>query len=77
MASVKPNEISLVNVLAACARSRDKQVHEYIDQIGIGFQFRTVLTAALMDVYCKGVTTNWPEIYSIRCLKRTCFVGTL
>lgn len=55
IASVKPNEITLVNVLTACARSRDletaKQVHKYIDETGIGFH--TVLTGALMDVYCK------------------------
>ena len=52
MASVKPNEITLVNVLTACAKSRNletaKQVHKYIDETGMGFQ--TVLTAALMDV---------------------------
>ena len=55
MASVNPNEITLVNVLTACAKSRNletaEQVHKYIDEIGMGFQ--TVLTAALMDVYYK------------------------
>ena len=55
MAIVKPNEITLVNVLTACAKSRNletvEQVHKYIDETGMGFQ--TILTATLMDVYCK------------------------
>ncbi|OVA06548.1 Pentatricopeptide repeat [Macleaya cordata] len=53
--NVKPNEVTLVNVLTACARARDlemgKWVHKYIDENGLGF--RVVLTTALMDVYCK------------------------
>ncbi|KAL5975240.1 hypothetical protein ACLOJK_031919 [Asimina triloba] len=53
--NVVPNEAALVNVLVACARARDlrmaKWVHEYIDENQI--EFSTILTAALMDVYCK------------------------
>ncbi|XP_020098061.1 pentatricopeptide repeat-containing protein At2g29760, chloroplastic-like [Ananas comosus] len=53
--SVKPNEITLVNVLVACARARDletgKRVHQYIEANGLGFDM--VLWAALLDLYCK------------------------
>ncbi|KAJ6816788.1 putative pentatricopeptide repeat-containing protein [Iris pallida] len=52
---VEPNEIVLVNVLAACARARDLEtavgVHRYVESRRIGFNL--VLSAALMDVYCK------------------------
>ncbi|KAI3910331.1 hypothetical protein MKW92_033054 [Papaver armeniacum] len=52
---VNPNEVTLLNVLTACARARNlemgKWVHKYIDENGIGFSL--VLTTALMDVYCK------------------------
>ncbi|KAI3975061.1 hypothetical protein MKX01_005172, partial [Papaver californicum] len=52
---VKPNEVTLLNVLTACGRARNlemgKWVHKYIDENGIGFSL--VLTTALMDVYCK------------------------
>lgn len=50
-----PNKITLVNVLTACARARDietgKQVHQYIEESGIGLDL--VLSAALLDLYCK------------------------
>ncbi|KAB5514232.1 hypothetical protein DKX38_028138 [Salix brachista] len=53
--NVRPNEVTLVNVLAACARARDvamvKRIHEYIDEHGFGCH--VVLNTALMDVYCK------------------------
>ncbi|KAK6941594.1 Pentatricopeptide repeat [Dillenia turbinata] len=53
--NVRPNEISLVNVLTACARARDlevaKRVHGIIEDLGIGYHL--VLMTALMDVYCK------------------------
>ncbi|XP_058074608.1 pentatricopeptide repeat-containing protein At1g08070, chloroplastic-like [Magnolia sinica] len=53
--NVVPNEVALVNVLMACARARDldmaKWVHRYMEDNRIGFN--TILTAALMDVYCK------------------------
>ncbi|XP_042496116.1 pentatricopeptide repeat-containing protein At1g08070, chloroplastic-like [Macadamia integrifolia] len=52
---VNPNEITLVNVLTACARTRDletgKWVHRYMDKTGMGSH--VVLTTALMDAYCK------------------------
>ncbi|XP_042401801.1 pentatricopeptide repeat-containing protein At1g08070, chloroplastic-like [Zingiber officinale] len=52
---LEPNEITLVNVLTACARARDietgKQVHQYIEESGIGLDL--VLSAALLDFYCK------------------------
>ena len=48
-------------ILFPCAKSRNletvEQVHKYIDETGMedetGMGFQTVLTAALMDVYCK------------------------
>jgi pentatricopeptide repeat protein len=53
--NVKPNEVTLVNVLTACARARDlamvKRIHEYIDEHGFGRH--VVLNTVLMDVYCK------------------------
>ncbi|WOL09011.1 pentatricopeptide repeat-containing protein [Canna indica] len=55
MRNVVPNEITLVNVLTACARARDletgKRVHKYIEENR--FAFDLVLWAALLDVYCK------------------------
>ena len=52
---VKANEVTLVNVLTACARARDlgtaRRVHKYIDENGFGFH--AVLITALMDAYCK------------------------
>lgn len=53
--NVKPNEVTLVNVLSACAKARDletaKRVHKYADENGFGSH--VVLSTALMDVYCK------------------------
>ncbi|XP_031269926.1 pentatricopeptide repeat-containing protein At2g29760, chloroplastic-like [Pistacia vera] len=53
--NVKPNEITLVNVLASCARAGDlgttKRVHEYVDENGFGFH--VVLNTALMNAYSK------------------------
>ncbi|XP_060668677.1 pentatricopeptide repeat-containing protein At1g08070, chloroplastic [Ziziphus jujuba] len=53
--NVKPNEVTLVNVLSACSKARDletaKQVHKYADENGFGSH--VVLSTALMDVYCK------------------------
>ncbi|XP_061951430.1 pentatricopeptide repeat-containing protein At1g08070, chloroplastic-like [Populus nigra] len=53
--NVKPNEVTFVNVLTACARARDlamvKRIHEYIDEHGFGRH--VVLNTVLMDVYCK------------------------
>ncbi|KAK9149736.1 hypothetical protein Scep_008493 [Stephania cephalantha] len=53
--NVRPNEVALINALAACARARDlemaKWVHRYIEKEMVGFD--VVLTTALMDVYCK------------------------
>ncbi|KAK3210809.1 hypothetical protein Dsin_015515 [Dipteronia sinensis] len=53
--NMKPNEVTLVNVLTACARARDlrtvKRVHEYRDEHSFGFHL--VLNTALMDAYCK------------------------
>ncbi|KAJ0089905.1 hypothetical protein Patl1_13158 [Pistacia atlantica] len=53
--NVKPNEITLVNVLASCARAGDlgttKRVHEYIDENDFGFH--VVLNTALMNAYSK------------------------
>ncbi|XP_010249955.1 PREDICTED: pentatricopeptide repeat-containing protein At2g29760, chloroplastic-like [Nelumbo nucifera] len=53
--NVKPNGVTLLNVLGACARARNlemaKWVHRYMEENEIGFSL--VLTAALMDVYCK------------------------
>nr|XP_010914963.1 pentatricopeptide repeat-containing protein At2g29760, chloroplastic [Elaeis guineensis] len=53
--NVEPNEITLVNVLTACARARDletgRRVHGYMVVNRIGFDL--VLWAALLDVYCK------------------------
>ncbi|PKA64546.1 Pentatricopeptide repeat-containing protein [Apostasia shenzhenica] len=52
---VKPNDVTLLNVLAACACARDletaERVVEHVKSNEIGFS--TVLSAALMDVYCK------------------------
>ncbi|KAK0570404.1 hypothetical protein LWI29_000670 [Acer saccharum] len=53
--NVKPNEVTLVNVLTACARAKDlrtvKRVHEYRDEHDFGFHL--VLNTVLMDAYCK------------------------
>ncbi|WCJ29711.1 Pentatricopeptide repeat (PPR) superfamily protein [Euphorbia peplus] len=53
--NVTPNDVTLVNVLTACARARDlamtKRVHGYIDENGFGFH--EILNTSLMDVYCK------------------------
>ncbi|XP_008242743.1 PREDICTED: pentatricopeptide repeat-containing protein At1g08070, chloroplastic-like [Prunus mume] len=53
--SVGPNEVTLVNVLTACAKARDlkmaKRVHQYIEEYGFGNHLK--LNTALMDVYCK------------------------
>ncbi|KAK9101891.1 hypothetical protein Sjap_019145 [Stephania japonica] len=53
--NVKPNEVTLINVLTACARARDletaKWVRRYIEKEMVVFD--VVLTTALMDVYCK------------------------
>ncbi|KAH0970409.1 hypothetical protein GBA52_022565 [Prunus armeniaca] len=53
--SVDPNEVTLVNVLTACAKARDlkmaKRVHQYIEEYGFGNHLK--LNTALMDVYCK------------------------
>lgn len=53
--NVKPNEVTLVNVLSACAKARDletaKLVHKCTDENGFGSH--VVLNTALMDVYCK------------------------
>ncbi|KAJ6862868.1 pentatricopeptide repeat-containing protein [Populus alba x Populus x berolinensis] len=53
--NVNPNEVTLVNVLTACARARDlamvKRIHEYIDEHGFGRH--VVLNTVLMDAYCK------------------------
>ncbi|KAM2407276.1 hypothetical protein ACFX1X_026484 [Malus domestica] len=53
--NVDPNEVTLVNVLTACARARDldmtKRVHRYIDDYGFGSHLK--LNTALLDVYCK------------------------
>lgn len=53
--NVKPNEVTLVNVLSACARARNlgtvKRVHECVDENGFGYH--VVLNTALMDAYCK------------------------
>lgn len=58
---VEPNEITMVNVLVACARSRDidtgKWVHNYICQLGydpfISTNFNVILATALLDMYAK------------------------
>lgn len=51
----KPNEVTLVNVLSACAKVRDlemaKRVHNCVDESGFGYHAK--LNTALMDVYCK------------------------
>ncbi|CAL9027948.1 unnamed protein product [Prunus brigantina] len=53
--SVDPNEVTLVNVLTACAKARDlkmaKRVHQCIEEYGFGNHLK--LNTALMDVYCK------------------------
>ncbi|XP_009371401.2 pentatricopeptide repeat-containing protein At1g08070, chloroplastic-like [Pyrus x bretschneideri] len=53
--NVDPNEVTLVNVLTACARARDldmaKMVHRCIDNYGFGSHLK--LNTALLDVYCK------------------------
>lgn len=53
--NVKPNEVTLVNTLLACAKLRDldmaKYIHEYMIENKIGFHL--VLVTALIDVYCK------------------------
>ncbi|XP_015875192.2 putative pentatricopeptide repeat-containing protein At3g05240 [Ziziphus jujuba] len=59
---VEPNEIVLVNVLVACARSRDidtgKWVHNYLAQIGFDpfmptKNFNVILATAILDMYAK------------------------
>ncbi|KAF2310707.1 hypothetical protein GH714_016494 [Hevea brasiliensis] len=53
--NASPNEVTLVNLLTACARAKDlallKTIHEYIDENGFGSH--EVLKTALMDAYCK------------------------
>ncbi|EXB76266.1 hypothetical protein L484_025622 [Morus notabilis] len=56
--NVKPNEVTLVNVLNARAKARDletaKHMHNYVDESGFGCHAK--LNTALMDVYCKCVS---------------------
>ncbi|KAJ8750438.1 hypothetical protein K2173_015577 [Erythroxylum novogranatense] len=53
--NVKPNEVTLVNVLTACGKARDlamvKRIHNYIEENGFGLY--PIINAALVDVYCK------------------------
>ncbi|KAL0915344.1 hypothetical protein M5K25_015756 [Dendrobium thyrsiflorum] len=53
--NVEPNDITLLNVLAACASARDletaTQVVKHMKETGI--RYSTMHSAALMDVYCK------------------------
>ena len=60
--SVVPNEITMVNVLVACARSRDintgKWVHDQIRQMGLdpfslNLNFNVILATAIVDMYAK------------------------
>ncbi|WKA02898.1 hypothetical protein VitviT2T_021046 [Vitis vinifera] len=60
--SVAPNEITMVNVLVACARSRDlnagRWVHDRTGQMGLDpFQsnsnFNVILATAIVDMYAK------------------------
>ncbi|CAN6715011.1 unnamed protein product [Malus baccata var. baccata] len=60
--NVQPNEITMVHVVVACARSRDidtgKLVHSRIRQLGFdpfgsSFNFNVVLATALLDMYAK------------------------
>lgn len=59
--NVEPNEITMVNVLVACARSRDidtgKWVHNYLCQLGydpfMSTNFNVILATALLDMYAK------------------------
>lgn len=59
---VEPNEIVLVNVLVACARSRDidtgKWVHNYLLQLGYDpfmptTNFNVILATAILDMHAK------------------------
>ncbi|XP_057960487.1 putative pentatricopeptide repeat-containing protein At3g05240 [Malania oleifera] len=59
---VKPNEITLVNVLVACARSRDtvmgRWVHDRVCQMGYDpfwstLNFNIILATAILDMYAK------------------------
>lgn len=71
-----PNEVILVDVLAACARARDldmaKRVQGYIDEYG--FRNHLKLNTALLDVYCKSGCVRLLEICLTRCRRRTCYV---
>ncbi|RWR73241.1 pentatricopeptide repeat-containing protein, chloroplastic-like protein [Cinnamomum micranthum f. kanehirae] len=53
--NVRPNEVTLVNVLTACARARNldmaKKIHEYMMENQMGFHL--VVVTALVDAYCK------------------------
>lgn len=53
--NVKPNAVTLVNVLTARARARDlrtvKRVHKCVDESG--FWSHVELKTTLMDAYCK------------------------
>ncbi|RVW53290.1 putative pentatricopeptide repeat-containing protein [Vitis vinifera] len=60
--SIAPNEITMVNVLVACARSRDinagRWVHDRTGQMGLDpFQsnsnFNVILATAIVDMYAK------------------------
>ncbi|KAM5561304.1 putative pentatricopeptide repeat-containing protein [Rosa sericea] len=62
LCNVEPNEITMVNVLVACARSRDidtgKWVHSRIRQLGfdpfgLSFDFNVILATAIVDMYAK------------------------
>lgn len=65
--NVEPNEIALLNVLTACASARDletaTQVVKHMKENGI--RYSTVLSAALMDVYCKcGQVTHARKMFN-------------
>lgn len=62
LCDVEPNEITMVNALVACARSRDigtgKLVHSRIGQLGFdpfgsSFDFNVILATAIVDMYAK------------------------
>lgn len=62
LCDVEPNEITMVNVLVACARNRDigtgKLVHSRIGQLGFdpfgsSFDFNVILATSIVDMYAK------------------------
>ncbi|KAK9291637.1 hypothetical protein L1049_019586 [Liquidambar formosana] len=64
---VEPNEITMVNVLVACARSRDidtgRWVHNHIQQIGydpfqLNSNYNVILATAILDMYAKCGSLN-------------------